>query len=420
MFDWDKWQEIITSLRKQKLRTGLTAFGVFWGIFMLVILLGFGTGFGTKIENIFGDAKSVILFWPSNNTQLEYKGLGKGRMITFTPADVEAIRQSIPGVQLIDGKNNLGNWGAAQYVVYGKESGSFAVMGTHQGWEAFEFIKLIEGRYINDLDEKEKRKIAVIGTRVQEVLFKNGKNPIGESIDINGVKFKIVGISRSKEPGDNAQQNNSRIYIPNETLRQAFNQMDSFQILFFSPKPGVNPFDLERDVKKFLYERKKIHPDDSGVIGGFNMEQNYQENRGLINGILGFSWMVAIGTIIAGVIGVGNIMLVVVKERTREIGLRKAMGATPTNISLMIIHESLVITLIAGYAGLVAGVLLLEGIRTLLVNLGQGDGIFASPYIDINIALLALAVLVITGVLAALLPAMKAASVNPITALQDE
>ncbi len=420
MFDWDKWQEIITSLRKQKLRTGLTAFGVFWGIFMLVILLGFGTGFGTKIENIFGDAKSVILFWPSNNTQLEYKGLGKGRMITFTPADVEAIRQSIPGVQLIDGKNNLGNWGAAQYVVYGKESGSFAVMGTHQGWEAFEFIKLIEGRYINDLDEKEKRKIAVIGTRVQEVLFKNGKNPIGESIDINGIKFKIVGISRSKEPGDNAQQNNSRIYIPNETLRQAFNQMDSFQILFFSPKPGVNPFDLERDVKKFLYERKKIHPDDSGVIGGFNMEQNYQENRGLINGILGFSWMVAIGTIIAGVIGVGNIMLVVVKERTREIGLRKAMGATPTNISLMIIHESLVITLIAGYAGLVAGVLLLEGIRTLLVNLGQGDGIFASPYIDINIALLALAVLVITGVLAALLPAMKAASVNPITALQDE
>ena len=420
MFDWDKWQEIITSLGKQKLRTGLTAFGVFWGIFMLVILLGFGTGFGTKIENIFGDAKSVILFWPSNSTQLEYKGLGKGRTIKFTQGDVDAIRQAMPGVQLIDGKNNLGSWGAAQYIVYGKESGSFAVMGTHQGWEAFEFIKLIDGRYINSLDEKEKRKIAVIGTRVQEVLFKNGKNPIGESIDINGVKFKIVGISRSKEPGENAQQNNSRIYLPNETLRQAFNQMDSYQFLFFAPNPGVNPFDLERDVKKLLYERKKIHPDDSGVIGGFNMEQNYQENRGLITGILGFSWMVAIGTIIAGVIGVGNIMLVVVKERTREIGLRKAMGATPTNISLMIIHESLVITIIAGYAGLTAGVLLLEGIRALLVKMGQGDGMFASPYIDIKIAFMALVVLVITGILAALLPAMKAASVNPITALQDE
>ncbi len=156
------------------------------------------------------------------------------------------------------------------------------------------------------------------------------------------------------------------------------------------------------------------------MIGGFNMEQVYQQNRGLVTGVIGFSWMVAIGTIIAGVIGVGNIMLVVVKERTREIGLRKAMGATPLNISLMIVHESLVITVLAGYTGLVAGVFLLEGIRALLVGLGQGDGIFASPFIDIQIAIMALAVLVITGVVAALLPARNAASVNPITALQDE
>lgn len=419
MFDWDKWQEILSSLHKQKLRTALTAFGVFWGIFMLVILLGFGTGFGTKIENIFGDAKSVVIFWPSNTTQLAFEGLGKGRAIKFTREDVEAIRQSIPSVNLVDGKNNLGNFGAAQYIVYGKESGSFSVSGTHAGWEPFEFIKLIEGRYINALDERERRKVAVIGTRVKEVLFKSGINPIGESIDIGGVKFKVVGIYKSNEP-DNSGQANGKIFLPNETLRQAFNQMDSFQVIFFSPKPGFSAFDMERDVKKLLYERKKIHPDDTGVIGGFNMEQNYEMNRGLVTGILGFSWMVAIGTIIAGVIGVGNIMLVVVKERTREIGLRKAMGATPANISLMIIHESLVITLVAGYAGLAAGVLLLEGIRALLVKLGQGEGMFASPYIDINIALLALAVLVVTGVLAALLPALKAASVNPITALQDE
>ncbi|HEY8939634.1 MAG TPA: ABC transporter permease, partial [Cellvibrio sp.] len=241
----------------------------------------------------------------------------------------------------------------------------------------------------------------------------------GESINVGSVKFKVVGIYKSTEP-DGAQEANSKIFLPNETLRQAFNQMDAFHVLYFSPKPGFSAFDMERDVKKLLYERKKIHPDDTGVIGGFNMEQAYQMNRGLVDGVLGFSWMVAIGTIIAGVIGVGNIMLVVVKERTREIGLRKAMGATPTNISLMIIHESLVITVIAGYAGLAVGVLLLEGIRALLVKLGQGDGIFASPYIDINIALMALSVLVLTGVLAALLPAAKAASVNPITALQDE
>lgn len=418
MFDLDKWQEIINSLRKQKLRTGLTAFGVFWGIFMLVILLGFGTGFGTKIENIFGDAKNVVLLWPSNKTQLAFEGLGKGRNVKFTQADVDAIKQKVTSVQTVDGKNNLGSWGAAQYVVYEKESGSFSVSGSHAGWEPFEFIKLIEGRYINPLDEKEKRKVAVIGTRVKEVLFKNGDDPIGRIINIHGVQFKVVGIYKSTEPGE--QGANGKIFLPNETLRHAYNQLDAFHVIFFTPKAGYSAFDAEREVKKLLYERNRIHPDDSGVIGGFNMEQIYHQNKSLVTGIIGFSWMVAIGTIIAGVIGVGNIMLVVVKERTREIGLRKAMGATPTNISLMIIHESLVITVIAGYAGLVAGVLLLEAIRALLVTMGQGDGIFASPFIDIKIALMALSVLVVTGVLAALLPARKAAGVNPITALQDE
>ncbi len=420
MFDWDKWQEIISSLGRQKLRTGLTAFGVFWGIFMLVILLGFGTGFGSKIEGIFGDAKSVVIFWPSNTTQLEYQGLGKGRAIKFTPEDVAAIRQSVRGVKLVDGKNNLGNFGAAQYIVYGGESGSFSVAGTHPGWEPFEFIKLIEGRYINRFDESEKRKVAVIGTRVQEVLFKNKRQPLGESIEIGGLKFKVVGIYQTNEPGDAGQQANGRIYLPNETLRQAFNQMDAFQMLFFSPKPGVNAYDLEREVKQLLYERKRIHPEDTGVIGSFNMQQNYEQNRGLVTGIIGFSWLVAIGTILAGVIGVGNIMLVVVKERTREIGLRKALGATPAAISWMILQESLALTLLAGYSGLVAGVLVLELIKILLVKIGVGESIFASPFIDIGTALYALMVLVLTGALAALLPARKAAGVDPIVALQDE
>ena len=156
------------------------------------------------------------------------------------------------------------------------------------------------------------------------------------------------------------------------------------------------------------------------MLNTYNSEQEYLQNKNLVNGIIGFSWMVAIGTIIAGVIGVGNIMLIVVKERTREIGLRKALGATPTNISLMIMHESLVITLVAGYAGLVAGVAVLEVVKAVLINMGKGNGMFASPFIDIGTALLALAVLVIAGALAALLPALKAASVNPILALQDE
>lgn len=418
MIDLDKWQEIFSSLRKQKLRTGLTAFGVFWGIFMLVILLGFGTGFGHKIETIFGDAKNVAHVRPSNATQLAYKGLGKGRLINLTESDIAAIRQAVSGVKMVDGKNTVGRWGAPQYVVRDKESGSFAITGSHARWEALEFIRVIEGRYINKLDEDEVRKVAVIGTRVRDVLFKNELDVIGKSISVQGVYFTVIGIYKSTEP-DNMYQNVS-IYIPNETLRHAFNQMSGYNFIFFQPKDGYSGKDVESQVKKLLFERHKIHPDDVGVLGSFNMEDIYKQNQGLITGIIGFSWMVAIGTIIAGVIGVGNIMLVIVKERTREIGLRKALGATPLNISLMIMHESLVITLIAGYSGLAAGVFLLEGIKMILIQTGSGEGMFASPFIDIGTAFLALAVLVVTGVIASLLPAIKAASVNPIVALQDE
>lgn len=418
MIDWDKWQEILSSLGKQKLRTGLTAFGVFWGIFMLVILLGFGSGFGYKVEASYGDAKNVALVWSENATQMPYMGLGKGRRVSLNQGDVDALRQKLSSVKMVDGKNTLGGWGVPQYIVQGKNSGSFAVTGTHVGWEPLEFIKLIEGRYINAIDEQEERKVAVIGTRVRDVLFKNEGNPIGKSINVQGVFFVVVGIYKSTEP-DSPSQNIS-LYVPNQTLRRAFNQLDSFQFIFFQPKDGYSGVEVEKQVKKILYERKKVHPDDKGVLGSFNMEKEFKDNQNLVSGIIGFSWMVAIGTIIAGVIGVGNIMLVIVKERTREIGLRKALGATPANISLMIVHESLVITLVAGYSGLVAGVLLLEAVRAILIRMGQGEGMFASPFIDLGIALMALAVLAVAGLVASLLPALKAASVNPIVALQDE
>jgi len=420
MWDLDKWQEIINSLRKQKLRTFLTAFGVFWGIFMLVILLGFGSGFGYKIQTTFGDAKNFVALWSANVTQLPYQGMGKGRRITLRDSDVDAIRQQLSDVKLVDGRNLLGGWGSAHYVVHAQASGSFGVVGSHQGWEALEFIRLNRGRFINHLDEIDKRKVAVIGTRVQEVLFAKDEDPIGKSISIQGVNFMVVGIYHSTDTGDNGQNANTQIYLPNASLRRAFNQMDAVNFIFVQPRPGVAAATLERQLVALLSERHRVAPEDLGVFSSFNMEEIYQQNMNLVSGIVGFSWLVAIGTIIAGVIGVSNIMLVVVKERTREIGVRKAMGATPLAISLMILQESLALTLVAGYAGLVVGVLLLELIKTLLLHLGLGEGMFASPYIDITTALAALLVLVLCGTFAALAPAFKAAAVNPIAALQDE
>ena len=417
LIDVDKWQEIFSTLKKQKLRTALTAFGVFWGIFMLVILLGFGTGYGIKVDALFGDRKNVVFLWSSNPTQLAYKGLGKGRNIVLTQSDVDAVKQKIPGVKLIDGQNELEG---AQYVVHEKASGSFNVRGTHAGWESLETSRIVEGRYINQLDEQEFRKVAVIGTRVRNILFKNSGDPIGQSINVRGVYFQVIGVYITTEPdeGDNNQSNS--IYIPNNSLRKAFNQMDRLIYLWIQPLPNYTAEQVEKDVKKIIYERQKIHPDDVGVLRTYNVEEEFHQQQNLVKGILGFSWLVAIGTIIAGVIGVGNIMLVVVKERTREIGLRKALGATPTKISLMIVQESLLITVLSGYAGLAAAVFLLEAIKALLITMGKGEGMFASPYINIGTALMALMALIVAGAIASVLPALNAASVNPITALQDE
>ncbi|WP_323813481.1 ABC transporter permease [Cellvibrio sp. NN19] len=415
--DWDKWQEIIAALKKQKMRTALTAFGVFWGIFMLVIMLGFGQGYSNNVDALFGDTKNAVFMRPSNVTQFAYKGLPKGREIRFTQDDIDAIKQKIPNLQTLAGINWLRG---SQYVVNKKNGGSFWVIGTHGGWAALNTNRVVEGRYINQRDEDEFRKVAVIGTRVRPILFKDQTEVIGKFIKIQGISFKVVGIYESTEPDSGDQNQSISVFLPNETLRKTFNQMDRFNQILIQPGAHQNTQELEREIKKIIYERQKIHPDDQGVLNTYNSEQEYLQNKNLVNGIIGFSWMVAIGTIIAGVIGVGNIMLIVVKERTREIGLRKALGATPTNISLMIMNESLVITLVAGYTGLVAGVAVLEVVKAVLINMGKGNGMFASPFIDIGTAFTALTVLVVIGALAALLPAIKAASVNPIVALQDE
>ena len=417
LIDWDKWQEILNSLSKQKLRTGLTAFGVFWGIFMLVILLGFGKGYSIKVDELFGERKNVVFLWSSNSTQMAYKGLGKGRGILLNEDDLVWAKEQVEGIKLIEGQNFLRG---SQYVTHEKSSGSFTVMGTHNGWAALQTNRVVEGRYVNSLDEKEFRKVAVIGTRVRDILFKGGGSPLGKKIVIQGVSFQIIGVYESTEPDSGDPNQSISINIPNETLRKTFNQLDRYRQLWIQPKPGYKTEELQKKIKAAIYKRQKIHPDDEGVLQTYNSEAEYLQDKNLVEGILIFSWVVAIGTIMAGVIGVGNIMLVVVKERTREIGLRKALGATPANISWMILQESLVITFIAGYSGLVVGVITLELVKSILIDMGKGEGMFASPYIDIGTAIMALLILIFSGAMASLLPALKAALVNPIVALQDE
>lgn len=418
--DVEKWQEIFKTLGQHKLRTTLTAFGVFWGIFMLTVLLGAGRGLENGVYDSFPRVSNAIYIWSQGTTQLPYQGLPVGRQIGLEPGDVDAIERNVPTVGWIRGQNSVGIWsGSPPIVTYKAKNGAFSVQGGYEGVEDVNAMRITEGRSINALDEQQRRKVALIGQRVRDQLFEPGDPVQGMDIVINGISFQVIGVFSSLSNG-NQQQEEERIYLPNDTLRYAFNQVGWVGSFVIVPKPGVDARVTEADVKSYLAQIKKVSPQDKGVFGSFNMQDEYDKVDGLFTGIKVFSWVVAIGTILAGAIGVGNIMLIVVKERVREIGLRKALGATPGSIVVMIMQESVFITAVAGYSGLVFGTLLIEFIGRMLDAAGGKAGFFGRPEVDFTTAMFAMGVLVLSGVLASLMPAAKAAAVNPIIALQDE
>jgi putative ABC transport system permease protein len=420
LIDVEKWQEIFNTLRQHKLRTTLTAFGVFWGIFMLTVLLGAGKGLENGAEDSFPRVPNCVFIWSQGVTQLPYQGLPTGRQIQLKPDDLEAIRKNVPTVGMIKGQNSVGVWGGSPaYTVYKSKNGAFSVQGGFAGIENIQSMHIVEGRSFDSLDEQLKRKVAVIGQRVRDQLITKDVPAVRADLTINGISFEVIGVYQSLSNG-NQQQEDERIYLPNDTLRYAFNQVGWVGNFVAVPKPGVSARVMEEDIKRYLAKLRRVNPDDKGVFGSFNLQNEYDKLQGLFAGMKTFSWVVAIGTILAGAIGVGNIMLIVVKERTREIGLRKALGATPASIILMIIQESLFITALAGYTGLVVGTLLLQLVTHALAAGGGAARFFSRPEVDFTTALVALGVLVISGVLASLMPAARAAAVNPIVALQEE
>jgi putative ABC transport system permease protein len=417
--DTEKWQEIFKTLGQHKLRTFLTGLGVFWGIFMLTLLLGATKALENGVKNGFPAVPNIVWIWVQGTTQMPYNGMSNGRQITLKPEHVELIKKNVASVGSIRGQNSVGIWnGSPPYTVHKDKNGTFSVQGSHAGMEPIHSMRLLQGRGFNEIDNLEKRKVAVIGKRVQAQLFEEGESPIGKNIEVNGISFTVIAVFESLNSG-NKQQEEEKIYFPNETLRYAFNQLGWIGSFVVIPKPGLHARIAEEETKRYLAEINQVHPDDRGVFGSFNLQNEYDKIQGLFFGMKFVGWFVAIGTILAGAIGVGNIMLIVVKERTREIGLRKALGATPRTIVAMIVQESLFITAVAGYAGLVAGVLLLEGINKLRMMAGD-SGFFGKPELDFGTAISALLVLIAAGLLASILPASKAAAVNPIVALQDE
>lgn len=416
MFDLDKWNEIYSTIKKHKMRTMLTCFGVFWGIFMLVVMLGASKGFENGVISSFDIAANSVFVW-SNKTSEAYKGLQPGRFIRFKTDDVEALRTQIPELGVIAPRNILGG----TYTVNRKtKNSSFEVFGDYPDFYKVKPMTILEGRFINDKDLAERRKVAVIGEQVVRELFTKDEKPVGQYISIKGIYFQVVGVFRTKGSGEDVMQDSKTVFLPHRTMQSCFNQGNDIYWFAFLPKDGIPAFIIEKRVKEVLAERHSVAPTDLKAFGSANVEEEYKKIQGLMMGIAGFSWIVSFGTILAGVIGVSNIMLIVVKERTKEIGVRKALGATPWSIISLILQESIVITGFAGYIGLLAGVGLVEGVNQLLKAFDAESDFFANPEVNTTVAVSALIFLVIVGAFAGLIPAMKAAKVNPVVALKDE
>ncbi len=339
MFDRDVWQEIAATMQKHKLRTGLTALGVFWGIFMLVFVLGMGKGLENGVFRNFDNRVSNAMYvWPMRTSQ-PYKGFQPGRVPRFTLQDILAIKSNIPDVRYIAPRHTLGT----SAITYKDKSDNYELRGELSDMIKIEALKVYEGRYINENDVVENRKIAIIGKRVQDVLF--GKEScIGKYIRIRGVEFKVVGVFGPIQIKPWTESDLEAIVIPLTTMQRTFGTGDRVDYFVCAADDHIRIGALEPQVKALLRQRHNISPDDPQGIGGFNLDEEFRSVRTLFTGITIFLWFVGIGTLLAGIVGVSNIMLIVVKERTKEIGIRKALGATPRsiiNMILLLIHEIL-------------------------------------------------------------------------------
>ncbi len=420
MFDIDKWQEILATIRKNKMRTFLTGFSVAWGIFMLMILLGSGNGLSNGVaQNFMRNAVNSMWLW-SGRTSIPYQGMKEGRDIQFTNADYDVLQQ-MDGIDAASGRYYIGG----NLFSYHNEYGEYNAITCHPDLLEVEAIEMVEGRFINQVDIAKNRKSVVLGKDIYDALF-HGKNAIGEYVRVNSIPFKVVGIC--KESSGTRHRN---AYLPVSTGQRVFNGANRLHnfALTITAQSVEESRAIEQQVRETFARKHKFDPADESAMGSFSLLEEYLQTMKIFQAINIFIWIIGIGTLIAGVVGVSNIMLIVVKERTKEIGIRKAIGASPRSVIGLILLESVLITTIAGYIGLVLGTGLMEVVNVFVekqyemaaaTNGGGGDTIFRNPTVDLGVALMATLILIIAGAVAGYIPAKRAARIKPIVALRNE
>jgi putative ABC transport system permease protein len=419
MFNKDRWQEIIEVLSTNVFRTLATAFGVGWGIFILIILLAAGKGLENGIRADFGDIATNTMFMWSRNTTKPYKGLPKGRNYRFKLEDVTAINDRVPGLRFISPRNQLGGFGGNNNVIRGLSAGAFNVYGDYPEIIKQEPMTITSGRFVNQNDINNNRKVAVIGDGVKNELYDKGENILGSYIKIQGVNFMVVGSYRKKSNNGDGEEGQKEIFVPFTAFSQAFNMGNDVGWMAITANDGNSITSLKEQIVNVVKENRTIHPDDERAVGYFDLYEQFNRVESLFGALRWVAYFVGVLVLLSGIIGVSNIMLIVIKERTKEIGIRRALGEDPWSIKKQILMESIFLTIISGMAGIIFGAAVIYGINAILDAVGPVD-MFVNPSVSLGVVVVALGILIVSGLLAGFIPAQSAIKVRPIEALRTE
>ncbi len=418
MFSKDRWKEILEVLSSNMLRTVATAFGVGWGIFILIILLAAGKGLENGIRQDFNGVATNTMFMWTETTTVPFEGLPEGREFNFKLEDVELLRRNVPELRIISPRNRL-RQSEGDNVIRGTETGSYRVYGDYPEIIEQNPVYVAHGRFFNHNDINEKRKVVVIGDGIRQDLYEEDEEAIGTYLKISGVNFMVIGTYKEKTSDGGGQNSEREIFMPFTTFSQAFNRADNVGWMAITAKDGSSISELSEKIILTVKQSRKVHPDDKRAIGFFDLYEQFNRVESLFGALSFIAYFVGILVLISGIIGVSNIMLIVIKERTKEIGIRRALGENPWSIKLQILMESIFLTIISGMVGIIFGALFIYGINALLDSVGHVD-MFLNPSVSLGVVLVALLILVVSGLLAGFIPANSAIKVRPIEALRTE
>jgi putative ABC transport system permease protein len=410
LFERDTWQEVFDSLSKNKLRSALTMVGVWWGILLLIGLLGAAKGLENSFNRLFGDFATNSVFVWSQATSKPFRGFQEGRMVSLTLTDTEKLKENVEGIEFVVPRNQN-----SSLVVRNFLSGNFSINGDYPLLDKVQKKKLVHGRFLNQNDMDNNKKVVVISEDVYKQLFEKDAEMIGELIKINGINFTVIGMFAN---GNANMGPTSDMHIPFTTFQQIYNQGENIGWMMLTGKPDADIRQIEEDSKLILRNLHDIHPEDKRAFGSFNLGNEFKKITGFLTGMQFLTWFVGIATLIAGVFAIGNILLITVKERTKEIGVRRALGATPFEIKRQIVVEAVFITIIAGLLGIISGGWILIAIDSAF---GQGaEAVMVNASVPIAVVFIALIILVVLGTLIGLIPAFIATKIKPIEALREE